>query len=190
MTCLSLLTQHSPSPKTIKKDVELRLPLAELAQTPPPSLPLQESIHAPTRLVKQKNGLPGSTPHMPLMSGAPRAAWTVRPRSKGQSRMADRMGNGAGMGAYEYGAFAFMVTAIERVPGEGIQLTWTSSPDKTYAVWSRLDMLGGLWDQETTVASQGRSTSWTDYGTTPSRKFYRIEGDLGVLASSRDKDGG
>ena len=91
--------------------------------------------------------------------------------------MADRNGNGAGLGAYEYGAFAFTVTAIRRVPEEGLELTWTTSPDKTYAVWSRLDMLGGLWDQEATVSSQGDLTTWTDYGTTPSRKFYRIEGE-------------
>jgi len=91
--------------------------------------------------------------------------------------MADRKRNGAGMGAYEYGAFAFTVTAIRRVPEEGIQLTWTSSPDETYAVWSRLDMLSGLWNHEASVSSQGDLTTWTDFATTPARKFYRIEGE-------------
>jgi RHS repeat-associated protein len=57
---------------------------------------------------------------------------------------------------------------------EGAQLTWSSSPGEAYIVWSRSDLVSGVWNAEASVPSQGQVTTWTDPDTTSTRKFYRI----------------
>lgn len=77
------------------------------------------------------------------------------------------------MGAYEYG-FVIRVMQVMTTPG-GIHLTWNSRPGESYIIWSCADLCGGGWNQETTITSQGYSTTWTDPDTTSPRKFYRIQ---------------
>jgi len=81
--------------------------------------------------------------------------------------------DGVDMGTYEY-IFVMEVTGMKRTAGEGIEITWSSRPGKSYIVWSCLELEGGLWSPEATVGSDSGTTTWTDPHANSSRKFYRI----------------
>jgi hypothetical protein len=77
------------------------------------------------------------------------------------------------IGAYEYRSRRFAVSGV--VLDGGLQLTWNSQPNDTYAVWSRADMLYAGWVREAIVTSGGEFTTWTDPDISSMCKFYWIE---------------
>jgi hypothetical protein len=79
------------------------------------------------------------------------------------------------MGAYEHGSFHFNVVAVVRQSSASATLTWNSRPGDTYIVWSSGDMLNGVWKEEDTVLSDGKTSSWTDDHAEVEAKFYRVE---------------
>ncbi len=79
------------------------------------------------------------------------------------------------MGAHEFGSFPFKIVEAAMPPGAGPQLTWNSRTGDTYTVWSCLDLLSGEWTKEESIPSQGQTTTWTDAGAAPSRKFYKVQ---------------
>lgn len=48
-------------------------------------------------------------------------------------------------------------------------------PGASYTVWSCRHFVLGPWTEETTIPSEGESTSWIDPGPTSVCTFYRIE---------------
>ena len=72
------------------------------------------------------------------------------------------------MGAYEH------LFEITKTPSGEIQLKWSSRPGESYIIWSCADLCGGGWNEETTIPSQGNSTTWTGPETSSPCKFYRI----------------
>jgi len=82
------------------------------------------------------------------------------------------------LGPYEYNSLPFAVSQIALDEG-GVKLTWNSQPNDVYTIWSfenvrRWDYASG-WTHEEAVESQGQFTSWTDYETGSSPKYYRVE---------------
>jgi hypothetical protein len=60
-------------------------------------------------------------------------------------------------------------------PDGAIQLSWTSSPDATYTVWSCVDLVVGPLLEEATILADAETTTWTDLNAACLCKFYRIE---------------
>lgn len=81
----------------------------------------------------------------------------------------------ADMGAYEYASWPFRILEVRRAPDGEAELTWSSRPGDTYTVWSSTDPLGAEWYGETTIPSQGTTTSWTDTAPDGRAKLYRVE---------------
>jgi hypothetical protein len=80
------------------------------------------------------------------------------------------------MGAYEFGSFHFKIVGAVKAMSGGAELTWSSRPGHTYAVWSTSDPCNkASWIEETTVPSAGETTTWTDPDTASKLKFYKIE---------------
>jgi hypothetical protein len=69
----------------------------------------------------------------------------------------------------------FKVTQFAGHPPAPVALMWESEVGATYTVWSCSDMGSGKWNEEATVPSQGESSSWLDFNTSFTCKFYRIE---------------
>jgi len=81
----------------------------------------------------------------------------------------------ADMGAYEYASWPFRIIEVGSSPGGEAELTWSSRPGDTYTVWSSIDPLGPEWYEETTIPSQGTTTSWTDTSPAGREKLSRVE---------------
>jgi len=77
------------------------------------------------------------------------------------------------IGAYEYSAAR--IIGVTSAPDGGVQLIWTSKAGYTYAIWSRVNLLTGQWNEQATVSSQGTTTSWTGAINQRRTKFYRVE---------------
>jgi hypothetical protein len=77
------------------------------------------------------------------------------------------------MGAFEYGYFPFRI--VEIIRGCGTLIRWNSRPGDRYDVWSRDDLVDGMWVWEATVGASGAIASWNDTDETSPRKFYRVE---------------
>jgi hypothetical protein len=76
------------------------------------------------------------------------------------------------MGAYEY-PFAL---SIVRDALNGVRLSWTMRPEKTYTVLSNPDMTTPSWGEAATIlgGSLGGPAAWADPDSSPALKFYRI----------------
>lgn len=74
-----------------------------------------------------------------------------------------------------FDSFRRSILRITRTAGGEIQITWASVAERTYVVWSCLDLVSGQWTDEGTVLSSGSETTWSDADATSQRKFYRIE---------------
>jgi hypothetical protein len=80
----------------------------------------------------------------------------------------------ADMGAYEHNSLPCEVTQPV-ADGGGVRLAWSSQPNDTYTVWSCVELSSGIWIEETTIPSQGATTSWTDSSPLGRMKSYRVE---------------
>jgi hypothetical protein len=61
-------------------------------------------------------------------------------------------------------------------PEDGVvQLTWASSPNTTYIVWSCPELGSASWNQVGTISAKGGTLTWEDYDTTLPCKFYRVQ---------------
>jgi hypothetical protein len=57
-----------------------------------------------------------------------------------------------------------------------VQITWSSRPGDAFLVWScSTDLVSGEWVKETTVSSQGETTTWIDPAATSAVKVYIIQ---------------
>jgi len=79
------------------------------------------------------------------------------------------------IGAYEFGSTSFGMLGIGASASGNASLRWRSRSGARYTIWSRLDLVSGMWGEEATVDSQGSETSWADTSPPQRKKFYRIE---------------
>lgn len=74
---------------------------------------------------------------------------------------------------------SLVITALVRDQETGeVELTWTSGPDQTYTIRYSDNLEGDPLDWielDDGYASQGETTSFTDPGPTPARRFYVVE---------------